>query len=70
MYFFGKENLLGKKIKIMVKDQKERKMKERKALVVHDDPKLLVVRYLDLGWCEGFNQGDFADGTIRLVGGF
>lgn len=67
MYFFGEKSLLNKKIKLKVKHG--RKTKERKAMVIYDDHKLIVVQYLGLNWREGFNHGDFADGTVRVIGG-
>lgn len=65
MYFFGRESALDKKVELKVKDK--RKTFKRKAVVIYDDKDLIVVEYIGLGWREAFNQGDFTDGTVRVL---
>lgn len=65
MYFFGNKSTLNKKVSMKVLEK--RKSIKREAVVIHDDKDLIVVKYTDLGLREGFNQGDFADGTAVIL---
>jgi uncharacterized protein Veg len=64
-YFFGPESMVGKKVKLLIRESRK-KQEKREAYIIYDDADIIVVKYVDLKWCESFNRADIVDGTLEV----